>query len=449
MILELAGRGPDLIHVTAQYSNAVLVALLPYFSDVAHKLDLPVAQPITMQHVVEGRIMPYRYPNGDMLGAGITVNGGWAFGFQAGYVNYVELWPSYFTVQDPDDLRKFYGVFRMSKEEAIQMGRTAIKKLGIPLEAVFAELEPRVRLPERLYNTNTLPYYRIEWLDPRSGSSAVDIGVNAEKKRVERIQLQLNENLRRSPPKIDVATPPVRARPSANPEYALKLLPIVLRAVDEYGKALGLPIPSPLNTNCVTRFQLSDNGGWPHSVVELTNGWQFVYRNSMVNGYYAPDNLFWFPRKGQRTLVKDYAGRWNVTEAGAIKLIKQTLAKLNYPTNLVHMDFAPQILKPSVPGIPRYFVSWEFLNATQDDIESKVEAEVDADKGELKSLYFDHKAFWNKPPSIDVPLSLAAPVGANGSSRIPVQRQKSEPRVFKPPGSSQQPQTNRVGPDSK
>jgi hypothetical protein len=94
-----------------------------------------------------------------------------------------------------------------------------------------------------------------------------------------------------------------------------------------------------------------------------------------------------------------------VTEAGAIKLIKQTLAKLNYPTNLVHMDFAPQILKPSVPGIPRYFVSWEFLNATQDDIESKVEAEVDADKGELKSLYFDHKAFWNKPPPIDVPLT--------------------------------------------
>lgn len=419
MILELAGHGPDLIQVTAQYSNAVLVALLPYFSDVAHKLELPVAQPITMQHVVEGRVMPYRYPNGDMLGAGVTVNGGWAFGFEWGYVNYVELWPSYFTIQDPDDLRNFYGVFRMSKDEAIQMGRDTIKKLGIPLEAVFAELEPRVRLPERLYNTNTLPYYRIEWLDPRSGSSTVDIGVNAETRRVERIHLQLNENLRCSPPKINVITPLARVRPSANPDYAWKLIPIVLRAVDEYGKALGLPIPSPLNTNYVTRFQLSDNGGWPHSVVELTNGWQFVYRNSMVNGYYAPDNLFWFPRKGRRTLVKDYAGRWKMTEAEAIKLIGQTLAKLNYPTNLVHMGFAPKILKPSAPGIPRYFISWEFLNATQDDIESKVEAEVDADKGELKSLYFDHKAFWGKPPAIEVPISLPKNSGANTSTNKP------------------------------
>ena len=75
MILELAGGGPDLIQVTAQYSNAVLVALLPYFSDAAHKLDLPVAQPITMQHVVGGGVMPYRYPNGDILSAGIEVQG--------------------------------------------------------------------------------------------------------------------------------------------------------------------------------------------------------------------------------------------------------------------------------------------------------------------------------------------------------------------------------------
>jgi hypothetical protein len=416
MILELAGHGPDLIHVTAQYSNAVLVALLPYFSEAAHKLDLPVPQPITMRNVVEGRVMPYRYANGDILGAGIEVQGGWSLGFMWGYVNVVESKHSYFTLQDPDEVPKFFGQVRMSKDEAVQMARNALKKLGIPLEAVFAEQEPRVTGPI-IVRSNVVPRYRIQWLFPSgAGSESVDIEVNAELKRVERISLRLNENLHRPSPKIDVVTPAIGTRPHANPEYAWKLIPIVLRAVDDYGKTLGLPIPRPLTTNHVARFKLSDNGGWPHSVLELSNGWQFVYRNSMVNGYYAPDNLFWFPRKNQRTLIKDYAGKWRMTEAEAVKLIGQTLAKLNYPTNLVHLDFAPKVHKPVIPGIPRYRIVWEYLNETKDDIESSVDAEVDADNGELKSLYFDNKAFWNKPPPIDVPISLSVRRETNGIS---------------------------------
>ena len=425
MILELAGQGPDLIQVTAQYSNAVLVALLPYFSDAAHKFDLPVPQPITIQHVASGSVTPYRYPNGDLLGAGIEVQeqrttNHWYIGYQFGHINLVELRPCYFTLQDPDDLRWYYGQFKMTKEEAIQMARRTIKKLDIPLEYVFAEQEPRVTMPGTVHRTNTLPYYRIEWLDPRSGSSTVDVGVNADAKRVERIYFGVgDDNLYRPPPKIDIATPLARVRPAANPDYAWKLIPMVLRAVDAYGKKLGLPIPTPLTTNHVTRFTLSDNGGWPHSVLELTNGWRFVYRNSMVNGFYAPDNLFWFPRMGQRTLVKDFAGKQRMNEAEMIKLIGQTLAKLNYPTNLVHTDFAPSVRKSVVPGIPRYFISWEFLNKTQDDIESKVEAEVDADKGELKSLYYDNKAYWNRPPPIDVPISLPSARETNTTTTPP------------------------------
>lgn len=415
MIFELAGHGPDLIQVTAQFSNAVLVALLPYFSDTAHKLDLPVPHPITMQDVIESRVMPYRYPNGDILGAGIKVKDGWALGFEHGYVNYVELWPSYFTLQDPDDLTNYYGKVRMSKDEAIQMARNTIRKLGIPLEDVFAEQEPHVTLPETIHTTNTLPYYRIKWLDP-VGGIAVDIGVNADARRIERISFGVGaHNLDRAPPKINVPTTLARVRPHVNPEYASQLLPIVLRAVDAYSKTLGLPVSMPLTTNQVARFEVGDNGGWPHSVLELTNGWQFIYRNSMVNGYYAPDNLFYFRRSGQKTLVKDYAGTWNLTGNQAIALIKQTLAKLNYPTNLVHMDFKPKVLKPAVPGIPRCDFYWEFENETHDQILSKVEAEVDMDKGELKSLFFDDKAFWNHPPPIDAPISAPEPRHLNAS----------------------------------
>jgi hypothetical protein len=33
---------------------------------------------------------------------------------------------------------------------------------------------------------------------------------------------------------------------------------------------------------------------------------------------------------------------------------------------------------------------------------------VDADKGELKSLYYDDIAYWRHPPPIDVPITLPA-----------------------------------------
>jgi hypothetical protein len=417
VIFELAGHGPDLIQVTAQYSNAVLVALLPYFSDAAHKLDLPVPQPITVQSIVDCGISPYRYPNGDIYQAGIEVRGGWALCFMGGRVNFAELRPSYFTVQNPDDLTNYYGKVRMSKDEAVQMARDAIKKMGVPLEWVFAEQEPRVTMPPKIHS-HVLPYYRIEWLDPRvgslsqSGSDSVDIGINADAKRVERINLQVNENLRRAPPKIDAPTPVRgRPRPHVNPEYARKLLPIVLRAVDAYGKILNLPIPRPLSTNQVARFEVGDNGGWPHSELELTNGWRFIYRNSMVNGYYTPDNLFGFSPSGRRMLIKDYTGKWNLTDTQAIALVRQTIAKLNFPTNLVHMDFKPKIQKPLLAGIPRYQIEWEFTPPKTSELEvdaypqSWVEAEVDMDKGMLKSLYYDDITFWHHPPPIDVPIS--------------------------------------------
>jgi hypothetical protein len=42
-----------------------------------------------------------------------------------------------------------------------------------------------------------------------------------------------------------------------------------------------------------------------------------------------------------------------------------------------------------------------------DDLESKVEAEVDTEKRQLKSLYYDDKAYWNHPPIFDLPITLS------------------------------------------
>ena len=422
MILALEHLS-GMIDVTASLSNAMLVAMMPYVSEAAKKLELPVLQPVTIQQVVHCGIVPYLDSEGGWGGFGVELDSGYGLGFRYGYLDSYSSSNAYFSLQNPDEIPRFVGPVRMTQAEAVHLARDTLKKLGIPLEKVFAEQEPLVTPPPKT-RTGIVPRYRVQWSNPQGGQS-VDMEINADAKKIERFVFGFNPNLRRPWPKIEI-TPSTRSKsPGVNPEYAWKLIPIVLRAVDDYGNKLGLSIPKPLTTNHVARFKISDNGGWPHSELELTNGWRFIYRNSMVNGFYAPDDLFSLAGERRPMLIKDFVGKWNMTEKEAIALIRRTLAKLNYPTNLVRMDFAPKIHKPSVPNIPRFDFWWWCENETKESLVSKVEAEVDADKRELKSLYFDNKAYWNKPPPIDVPISLPTAAVTNSP--------KSSPEHLKPP----------------
>lgn len=404
----------EYVRVTPAYSNAVLEAVLPYVSHAARALDLPVPYPVTAEHVSYCSVLPNR-----RVEAEIGLKGGWVFAFGCGYVRTIQGPRYFFGIQDLDRIPEFFGKVNMTKPQAVQLARDAIKKLGIPLESVFAEQEPRVTGP--LPNgTNTIPHYRIEWLDPRGvgqAPAAVEFDIDAEAKRVARLELR-SRSLERPPPKVAVVPPrddrfPVW--PQVTLEYATRLLPIVLAAVEEYGQTLALPIPKHLTTNHVARFSVADNGGWPHSELELTNGWRFIYRNSMVNGFYAADNLF--NSESRPILVKDFLGKWRLTEPQARALVRRTLAKLNYPTNLVHFEVEPQVLKPALPGIPRYQFFWYYNQ--NDDLQSTIWAEVDADKGELKSLYYDDRTYWNKPPSVGVPISLPARPAARPETDSP------------------------------
>ena len=85
------------------------------------------------------------------------------------------------------------------------------------------------------------------------------------------------------------------------------------------------------------------------------------------------------------------------------------MAKLDYPTNNVHMDFAPSVYKASVAKeqIPRLRFEWYY--SVQDDLQSRMEAEINADSGKLESLYYDDKAYWGSRPPIDVPISAGEP----------------------------------------
>jgi hypothetical protein len=85
------------------------------------------------------------------------------------------------------------------------------------------------------------------------------------------------------------------------------------------------------------------------------------------------------------------------------------MAKLNYPTNHVHMDFAPNAYTASVDEehIPRLRFEWYY--PTNGDLQSRLEAEVNADNGALESLYYDDMAYWGSRPPIELPISVGTP----------------------------------------
>ena len=412
-ILQL-GLDTKTVQITPEYKEAALQASLPLFSDFAQKLQLPSPHPLTRSDIVDCGMIPIQKTNGEIDQIFIETKQGFSFAIFLGVVRSFS-WPnSYRALQNIHEISSFFGTVKISREQAIQSARDTLNKIGIPLEDVFAEQEPQVRVP--VIGTNTVARYIIKWRDPREsddGSVTVEAEVNAETGRVENFQFSPANGLKKPGPKINVPPPlghgvfDSQIPPPTNPDYAWKLIPLMLAAIDEYGQKLALPIPSPLTTNNLARVEVHNNEGWPHAEVTLTNGWRFVYRHAMVNGYYAPDNFF--SSDNRRIHVKDFKGKWNLNTNQAVAVVKSALAKLSFPTNNIHLNFSPKIIFAGGDfrkKIPRYFFEWLYENATHDDLQSKVEAEVNADTGKVESLYYDDKAYWNSRPPIDVPISI-------------------------------------------
>jgi hypothetical protein len=200
--------------------------------------------------------------------------------------------------------------------------------------------------------------------------------------------------------------------PSVNPEYARRLIPMMFKAIDQYAQKLSLPISLPLTTNNVARVEIHNNEGWPHAEIELTNGWRFIYRHTMVNGYYAPDNLFASDKRKIR--ISEFEGRWNLTTNQAVEIVRQAIKKLNYATNHIHIEDAKTFIHGAAVDkahIPRLNFEWYYQ--PDGSLQSRLEAEVNMENGKLESLYYDDKAYWNSRPPIDVPISITFFRGEN------------------------------------
>jgi hypothetical protein len=182
----------EIVHMTMAYSNAVLVAILPYVSDFAKKLDIPIQQPITTNQVVWSHITPYK----DWIDGGFILTNQCWFGIDhRGYVNGYRYPINVFFEQEFTDesLLKYFGHDNMTTNEALELARQTFLKLGWNTNLTHSYETPEIRGPYDLHKPGRVgghvPYCQFTWEWPKGEDNMVNLNhviaeINLETKRV-------------------------------------------------------------------------------------------------------------------------------------------------------------------------------------------------------------------------------------------------------------------------
>jgi len=405
----------EIFEITARYSNAVLVAIMPCVSDFAKRLDLPVPQPITLSQVREFKCSP----RSDLFGGRVILTNGHEFAFLHGRVEMYRTPQSYYELQDPDRVPEFFGPVKLKEEDALRVVHQAIKKLGYTDARLYADRLPRITRPAR-FGKNYVPRFRIWWGDPSWGNpddppASVEFEVDATTGQIQMMYL-LNVGTRRDSPKVDVHPRVIGKGPQTvtvgqgrqvtpvNPAYANAFLSAILPQFSDYVGKAGFPIPLPITTNDVNmaRYDCGVVEGDPRVFLHLKTGERFVYSHGQVVAFYASD-VMQLPG-GEDKPIQQFFGPVNITGNQAIALVRQTIKRLGYSQTVLHADESPQVGAPARYGtntIARYFLNWKESRYGP----FRVCAEVDARTKTIKSLYINDHAItniWREPPKIDI-----------------------------------------------
>jgi hypothetical protein len=411
--IEFLASGEWVNYTSPAYSNAMLAAVLPYCSDFATKLKLPVHTPIEMGQV-QKFLPPFLVKRKGQVGESLALEDGTVFGFQNGHVTVYESPTCYFSPRDSQRTSVFFGPLCMAQEEAVNLARAAIKKLGYRLEEVLADLEPQVPELERS-GTNQIPRYRIKWIDPRGGGVTTEVEVNAHRKRIESIRFNNIVALNRPDPKVTVLPDPLppghpwrrmnERADDINHEYAYRLVPVVFRSVEECARRLHLSVPLPVTTNQVKRFYCSNNGGAPYVELTLKSEWHFVYRGNRITYWRSPHCFFesaLLPFK-----LRNFTGKAQLSTEQAIQLARKTVEGLDYPPAFARVSGSPRIQRPveiaGMPSIPRICVEWAYPDPPKPR-EQWIQVEVDCAKGSVEMFRFDDVRFSERPPDLGIPI---------------------------------------------
>jgi hypothetical protein len=149
-----------LLHITAAYSNAVLVAILPNVSDTAKKLHLPISQPITPEQVVGFNTSPYA----DNVGGGLWLTNGYWFVVRYGYVDSFSSPDNWFRTYNYENFERFVGQDNITTNAAIDFARESFSKLGYkPEEYHLNESPTEFQPPYESKVLGHIPFCKVVW----------------------------------------------------------------------------------------------------------------------------------------------------------------------------------------------------------------------------------------------------------------------------------------------
>jgi hypothetical protein len=402
----------DLVQVTVQYSNAVLLAVLPHVSDFAKTLELPVSQPVLATQVLEFKCDPRR----DHVGGVVILTNHFEFTFLDGRVCVYRSPESYYSLQDPELIPKFYGTVKVSQGAALKAARQAVKKLGYSSAELHTDTAPESTPPESI-GFHSVPRYRFRWTDPQlhgdgnsRSATLLDMEVNASNRRIEMFVIS-SSVAKRPGLEVDVVPPNLKQQtrsdalsnqPRAvwiNKNYALAMLNAVLPQFSEFASSANLSVKVPITVDDVdlSRYACESDNGIPSLQVYLKNGDRFNYSRGRIAAYYAHDAFFKFPNTGS---PDNFQGARNMSTNDAVVLVKETMSRLGYKD-------PPMVCEPGSPlysrsdKFTRFFVSFRRNNEALDT----ASFEVDLEKKQLKSVYMDDPSLWRDSPLIDVPMT--------------------------------------------
>lgn len=384
----------ELVQMTAAYSNAVLMLVLSNATDVATKLDLPIIKPVQPSHVWKFVCDPRK----DSVGGWLTLTNLYEFWYFNGHVDSMESSHSYFGLQDPDLIPRFFGKMRMSEAEVVEMARQSVRKLGYDPPWLLQKPQVQAARTAPQDKPNIVPHFRVTWktIDAKGFDTIAEIEINADAKRIEKFWLS-GPAFWGKPPNIP--QPPVISRPPPGGQpTGPALIPLaagqLAAATNEVGsqmaevaKRLGLPIKSPIRSTDIKEANIGFTDGDLRGTILLTNGYRFTYRQGHITSFYSPNS----DTREEADPRKIY-GKVRYTKDQVREFATKQIRKLGYPDSAVFLDRPPFVgggPDERNPTYARFRVTWKAPWTTRVDAPDAqfTEAEVNGITLQLESLW--------------------------------------------------------------
>jgi hypothetical protein len=278
----------------------------------------------------------------------------------------------------------------------VEAARGAIRALGYDLESVYADLEPEVRAPAKLRG-KWYVLYQIRWFKPNLEDRQIaEVQVNGATGEIEELSLLEPATWRPDPA---LAVEPVIKlnavqREKLSDADKKELLALGLPHIESLTAKLGLPLARPVTAGQVSEIKgrryVSRVRSEVWATLVLSNGYQFTFNASQLEGFAAPGVFF----GSQPVRVKDFVGPWKLSKRQATALARDTVKRLGLPERLFSTRRAPKVNTPFLRGpalVPRYAFTWEHEPSS-----SEVCVEVDAEHGRVTAVNLTSGVNWQK-----------------------------------------------------